>query len=70
MSSYWDDHDEVLVDADARSAARVLFDGDTVTQILHDPEGYDEWRLVCRIHRDASRREGVAVVELRAIERA
>jgi hypothetical protein len=73
LEPYWEEHDEILLDADARSTARVLFaeeDPRSVVQLLHDPEGYDEWRLVGRIDLEGSRAEGRAVVELVAIERA
>jgi hypothetical protein len=70
LTGYWDEHDHIDTGPDARSPARVLHDGDRVVQILHDPAGHDEWRLIGRIDRDASREAGAAVVHLEEIVRA
>ena len=71
LAPYWEEHDEILIDADARSGSRVLFDDDgEVVQILSDPDGYFEWRLVASVDTDASRAEGTAVLSLLSIERA
>ena len=72
LDEYWDEHDEILLDGDARSPARCLYDHDTgtVVQIIHDPEGFDEWRLVATVDRDASREEGKAVLEIGGLTRA
>ncbi len=67
MAPYWEEHDVLLVDAEARSSGRFLVDGDTVTQILRDPEGYDEWRITATIDRALSREEGRARLRLDAI---
>jgi hypothetical protein len=72
MAEYYDEHDEVLVDAGARSPSRFLYDrrARTVTQILHDPDDTNEWRLTARVDLDASRDAGRAVLELLDIDRA
>ena len=72
LDEYWDEHDEILLDADARSPARCLYDHEagTVVQIVHDPEGFDEWRLVASIDRDASQEAGKAVLHLDGLRRA
>ena len=72
MDGYYDEHDEVLLDADARSPSRFVYDrrAQTVTQILHDPDDTNEWRITARIDLDASRDAGRAVLELVAIGRA
>jgi hypothetical protein len=70
LAAYWDEHDRIDTGPDARSPARVLEQGDRVVQIVHDPEGHDEWRLVGHLDRAASRAEGRAVVHLVAVERA
>ncbi len=72
LDEYWDEFDEILLDADARSPARFLFDYDagTVTQIIHDPDGIDEWRISATVNAEQSRDEGKAVLELVALARA
>ena len=69
MTPYWEEHDELLIDGDARSTGRFLVDGDSVTQILHDPEGFDEWRIKATIDRPLSIEEGRARLRLDGIER-
>jgi hypothetical protein len=72
MAEYYDEHDEVLLDAGARSPERFVYDrrAQTVTQILHDPEGTNEWQLTARVDVDASTEAGRAVLVLTAIGRA
>ena len=66
MAPYWDEFDEILLDAGARSPDRFVYDraAQTVTQILHDPAEGNEWRVVARVDIDASREQGRAVLEL------
>ncbi|MCP4963420.1 MAG: hypothetical protein GY925_29650, partial [Actinomycetia bacterium] len=40
------------------------------TQIVHDPDEIDEWRLVATIDADASREEGKAVLIFAGLRRA
>ncbi len=69
IAGYWEEHDEILTGGDARSAGRFILDGDSVTQILLDPEGYDEWRIKATIDRELSKEEGRARLRLDSIER-
>ncbi len=72
MAEYWDEFDEILLDADARGPSRFLYDypTGTVTQIIHDPEEIDEWRLVATIDVEASIEEGKAVLLYSGLRRA
>ena len=53
LAPYWEEHDEVLLDADARSSAYLdverRADDWVVTQILRDPLDTKEWRIVGRV---------------------
>ncbi len=70
MTPYWDTHDALTIDADARSASHVDFVNETTLhQALVDPEEWNEWRLVVAIDIDASIDAGEAVVELTSITR-
>jgi superfamily II RNA helicase len=66
MAPYWDEFDEILTGPGARSPARFFFDRETltVTQILHDPDETNEWRISGRVDLDESRQHGRAVLEL------
>jgi superfamily II RNA helicase len=72
LTAYWDEFDQILLDADARSSQRFVFDPSTgrVIQILHDPDDVDEWRLAATVDRELSRSEGKAVLTLAGIGRA
>ncbi|MDY7104254.1 MAG: DUF3516 domain-containing protein [Actinomycetota bacterium] len=71
MAPYWDEHDSIGTGADARAHVMQILpaenergrDWDAV-QLIDDPEGHHEWRLVGRVDLDASRAEGRAVVRL------
>ena len=71
MAPYWEEYDSMGTDADARSSARFIYEaGSTsVTQILADPDGNDEWRLRATVDVPASREAGAAVLILDEIER-
>ena len=64
VEDYWDEHDHIEIDADARATRWVTLDleGGRAEQILTDPEGHMEWRLEAEVDLDASRREDRAVV--------
>jgi hypothetical protein len=69
MAPYWQEHDRILIDADARNPALVLLgdpdaDGWPVTQVISDPEGQQEWRIRASVDLGASREEGRAVLHL------
>ncbi len=66
FQSYWDEHDTVMVDADARAADKLLWNSTTgeVIQIISDPEGYDEWRLTGTVDLEASNENGEVMLSL------
>ncbi len=66
MAAYWAEFDEIRIDADARSGALFHFDRRTgqATQIVHDPEGGNEWRITALVDLAASTEQGRAVVRL------
>jgi hypothetical protein len=66
MAPYRDEFGDVLVDAAARSGDRFRFDRATgrVTQILHDPEESNEWRIDALVDLAASRDEDRVVLRL------
>ncbi len=66
---YWDDHDEVLVDAEARGPDHVSWDGERVTQVVSDPAGYREWVVEGHLDLDASRAEERVVLVLDNVRR-
>ncbi len=73
LAPYWEEHAGLLVDADARSAARLLIDRTSneswqVRQILSDPDGNHDWALVLRVDLAACRRENRLVIQLCALE--
>jgi uncharacterized protein DUF3516/helicase-like protein len=60
FAPYWEEHQELLVDANARSAARLLIDRTdprrwTVRQILGDPEENHDWALRLEVDVEACR---------------
>ena len=61
---YWEEHDRIEIDADARSGKWVSIDLDEgrATQTICDPEGYCEWVLEAEVDLEASRSEDRAVV--------
>ena len=72
LDEYRDEFEEILTGPDARSPNRFDHrrDRGLVTQILLDPDESDEWRLVARVDREASRDEGKAVLRLVGVGRA
>lgn len=70
MAPYWDTHDSLTIDADARSSHHVDFVSATeLHQALVDPEEWNEWRLAVTIDLEASIEAGEAVIELASIQR-
>ncbi|NNF53297.1 MAG: DUF3516 domain-containing protein [Acidimicrobiales bacterium] len=63
---YWDEHNTVMVDADARAANKLQWNADSgeVIQIISDPEGYDEWRLTGIVDLEESNENGEVVLRL------
>jgi len=72
LADYWDEFDAIETGADARNTARFAYDhaSGRIVQILHDPDGADEWRFAAQVDRDSSREEGRAVLRLVALGRA
>jgi len=71
IAPYFDEFDEIRTDAVARQRRWWQYDAGTgeVVQQLVDPDEYGEWRIVAHVDREASKREGTAVLVLDGIER-
>ncbi|MEM9652137.1 MAG: DUF3516 domain-containing protein [Actinomycetota bacterium] len=65
LADYWDEFDEILIDADARNASRFSYNAETgvATQIIHDPDEVDAWRIEGQVDFDRSADEGTAVID-------
>ncbi len=69
LEDFHEAHDEILLDGDARSAAYFLIDETDelgshvwhVTQILHDADGDNDFRIVADLDLDATQNEGEVV---------
>lgn len=72
LAPYWAEHDEILTGPDARSGERFIWSaGDLrATQILHDPDDTNEWRLEASVDRVATIETGWPVLTLTALHRA
>ncbi len=72
MGEYWDEFDEILLDGDARGPHRFIHDrsANEVIQILHDPDGVDEWRIRATVDLAASAEAGRAVLRWNGLVRA
>ncbi|MGA4507758.1 DEAD/DEAH box helicase [Propionibacteriaceae bacterium G1746] len=74
LGEYWDEHDEMLLDADARSASRLLIDRTNprvwvVRQIISDPEGNHDWQVHAVVDLDASDEAEALVMRTKAFGR-
>ena len=73
MAPYWEEHDAVLTDADARSAPWFDLVEEpsrwVVTQHLRDPSGDGEWRFVASVDLDLARAEGAPTLHLEQLGR-
>ncbi|GAB3699601.1 DEAD/DEAH box helicase [Mariniluteicoccus flavus] len=82
LADYWDEHDEMLLDAEARGPSLFLVEKPdalrasaasrgvwTVRQIVHDPEGNHDWQVLAEVPLEASDAAGSAVVRTLAFER-
>jgi hypothetical protein len=75
LAPYWEEHAEILADADARGPHLLVVDtGDDrdarhwrVRQILHDPSGDHDWGISADIDLDASDEAGVASVTVTGV---
>jgi superfamily II RNA helicase len=65
IGPYWDEFDQILIDGDARNADRFSYDQQTghATQILHDPDDVDAWRIEGKVDFERSAEEGTAVID-------
>ena len=64
MAPYWDEHEWIGIDGEARRSEWFAFDRDAqmATQIIDDPDGHHEWVLEAEVDLEASRSEDRAVV--------
>jgi hypothetical protein len=76
LEAYYAEHDEILTDASARSAALISVDESDaakgvwrVRQTLADPEGDHDWGIAAEVLLEHSDREGVAVIRVTAVDR-
>lgn len=73
IEEYYDEHDRVLLDGDARGPS-LLVVGDQgrtwpVTQTIHDPEGHHDWVIEAEVDLDASDESGELVLRTTAMRR-
>ncbi len=70
MAAYWDEHQTLLTDADARGPGLLIIDDTSepgqwrIRQILHDPQGFHDWALLATVDLAASDEAGYAVIQL------
>nr|WP_237448685.1 DEAD/DEAH box helicase [Nocardioides flavescens] len=77
LAAYWDDHDEIRLDADAHGPAHLDVEATTgtdgrrwqVRQTLSDPAGDHDWVIEAEVDLDASDAVGEAVVLATAMRR-
>ena len=66
LGTYWDEHDELLTDGDARGPGLFRIekgrDRWTVLQVIHDPQGNHDWMIRAEADLPASDAAGSAVV--------
>jgi superfamily II RNA helicase len=71
LDPYWDDHDEIGTDADARSSKMLdITEGPTewlVRQVISDPAGDHDWGISATIDLAESNEQGIAVVRIIAV---
>jgi superfamily II RNA helicase len=73
LAAYWDEHEDLLTDSDARGPG--LFRVEKyrtrweITQVIHDPAGNHDWRILAEADLPASDQAGTAVVRGLAFER-
>jgi len=75
LAPYWQEHEALLVDADARSAARLVLDRSNeaqwvARQILSDPEANYDWALMLRVDLVESRNSSRLVMSLLTLDNA
>jgi superfamily II RNA helicase len=67
LDAYYADHDEVLLDADARGPSFLRIEGTTVTQVLKDEAGDHDWALHGFVDEAATDESGEVVVRVTAL---
>ena len=71
LESYYEAHDSIGTDADARSAAMLIVEEGAfqwkVQQILADPAGDHDWRITATVDLVASEEAGVAVLSVTGV---
>jgi superfamily II RNA helicase len=65
LAGYWDEFDQIVIDGEARGPSRFDYDPSSglATQLIHDPDGIDAWRIEGRVDLGRSADEGRAVVD-------
>lgn len=73
MNAYFDEHDSLGTDADARSSAMLILDEGpavwTVRQIFSDPAGDHDWGISATVDMDESNEAGEAVLRVTGVNR-
>jgi len=74
LGAYWDEHDEMLLDADARGPALLVLDRTAarrwlVHQIIHDPAGNHDWSIEAAVDLDLCDDIGELIVHTLAFAR-
>ncbi|MGN6325471.1 DEAD/DEAH box helicase [Pseudolysinimonas sp.] len=77
LDAYFDEHDEIRTDADARSARMVRIDERPegapgtwrVRQVLVDPAGDHDWGITASVDLEASADQGAAVLRVLSVDR-
>ncbi|WP_396658091.1 DEAD/DEAH box helicase [Microbacterium sp.] len=74
LDAYYDDHDELLTGAGARSPALCRIDTSgadvwRVEQVIDDPAGHHDWRIAAEVDLGASAEAGTAVVRVQGMRR-
>jgi hypothetical protein len=73
LDAYFNEHDEILTGADARSSALLMIEEGPaewrVRQILDDPAGDHDWGISATVDLAASDEEGAAVIRVTGVDR-
>lgn len=73
LAAYYDEHDEILTDGDARGPGLIDIEKGKerwwITQIVHDPQGNHDWQIRAVADLGASDAAGAAVVRAAAFSR-
>lgn len=74
LGAYWDEHDEVLTDAEARGPAMLRIEGEgtrvwRVEQVVRDPAGHHDWRVDAAVDLDECDEAGELVLRVGGFRR-